>query len=129
MKDWRVWALLIGLYLVVKMCGGCDGCNGCGSDESSSDSYEQSSSSSDSEERAPSWIQGKWICVSPYGVHQVEIVGDHIREFPGDGSYYEGTYHISGNRIIADTGSGIGYDMDKSTQRLSAGFGYYLEKR
>ena len=25
MKDWRIWALLIGLYLVVKMCGGCGG--------------------------------------------------------------------------------------------------------
>ncbi len=26
MKNWKFWALLIGLYLVVKMCGGCDGC-------------------------------------------------------------------------------------------------------
>lgn len=28
MKDWRVWALLIGLYLVIRMCGGCNGCSG-----------------------------------------------------------------------------------------------------
>lgn len=28
MKDWRVWALLIGLFLLVKMCGGCVGCGG-----------------------------------------------------------------------------------------------------
>ena len=35
MKDWRVWVLLIGLYLVVKMCGGCEGCSGCSSDDSS----------------------------------------------------------------------------------------------
>lgn len=30
MKDWRFWALLIVIYLLVKMCGGC---NGCGSDD------------------------------------------------------------------------------------------------
>ena len=33
MKDWKLWALLIGLYLVGKMCGGCEGCSGCSSDE------------------------------------------------------------------------------------------------
>ena len=26
MKNWKTWALLIGLYLLVKMCGGCNGC-------------------------------------------------------------------------------------------------------
>lgn len=29
MKDWRLWVLLIGVYLMVKMCGGCEGCSGC----------------------------------------------------------------------------------------------------
>ena len=28
MKDWKTWALLIGLYLLVRMCGGCNGCGG-----------------------------------------------------------------------------------------------------
>ena len=30
MKDWKVWALLIGLYLVAKMCGGCNACSSYG---------------------------------------------------------------------------------------------------
>lgn len=30
MKDWKLWAILIGLYLVVKMCGGCNGCGSYG---------------------------------------------------------------------------------------------------
>ena len=34
MKDWRLWAFLIGIYLMIKMCGGC---NGCGSDSDTSD--------------------------------------------------------------------------------------------
>lgn len=37
MKDWKVWALLIALYLIVKMCGGC---NGCGSDSNISENNE-----------------------------------------------------------------------------------------
>ena len=28
MKDWRLWVFLIGIYLMVKMCGGCKGCDG-----------------------------------------------------------------------------------------------------
>ena len=39
MKDWRLWAFLIGIYLVVKMCGGC---NSCTSDSSNSQSEESS---------------------------------------------------------------------------------------
>ena len=27
MKDWKVWALLIGAYLLAKMCGGCERCS------------------------------------------------------------------------------------------------------
>ena len=26
MKDWKSWAVIIGIYLLFKMCGGCDGC-------------------------------------------------------------------------------------------------------
>ena len=26
MKDWRLWVFLIGIYLMIKMCGGCLGC-------------------------------------------------------------------------------------------------------
>ena len=33
MKDWKTWVLLLGIYLLVKMCGGCNSCN---SDSSSS---------------------------------------------------------------------------------------------
>lgn len=36
MKDWKVWALLIGLYLVVKMCGGCNACSDYGDVRSTS---------------------------------------------------------------------------------------------
>lgn len=126
MKDWRIWAFVIVLFLIVK---GCGGCNRCGSDESSSDSHEQSSSSCDSEERAPSWIQGTWTCITPYGNMQVEIVGDHIREIPGDGSSYYGTYHIQGDDIIPESGSGMYYRMDKTTKRLEAGQGYFFEKQ
>lgn len=28
MKDWKTWILLIGLFFLVKMCGGCLGCSG-----------------------------------------------------------------------------------------------------
>ena len=49
MKDWKTWVLLIGIFLLVKMCGGCNGCNSDNSDGYSSDSYEQSASGVDSE--------------------------------------------------------------------------------
>ena len=126
MKDWKTWALLIVLFLLVKMCGGCNGCDS--SDDNSSGSYEQSSNGNDSE-KAPSWIQGTWTCVTPYGNMQVEIVGDHIRELPGDGTSYYGTYHIDGDYIIPETDSHMHYQMDKSSKRLEAGQGYYFEKQ
>lgn len=125
MKNWRVWALLIALILLVKMCGGCEGCE---SSDNSSESYEQSSGNNDSE-RAPSWIQGTWTCVTPYGNMQVEIVGDHIRELPGDGSSYYGTYHIQDDCIMTETGSHMYYQMDTNNRRLSAGHGYYFTKQ
>lgn len=129
MGKYLIWGIIIVLILLVKMCGGCNGCES-SSDDSSSGNYEQSSSSSsDSDDRAPGWIQGTWTCVTPYGNMQVEIVGDHIRELPGDGTSYYGTYHIDGDKIIPETGSHTFYKMEKSTQRLEAGYGYYYEKQ
>ncbi|MBP5715280.1 MAG: hypothetical protein J6X07_11370 [Prevotella sp.] len=32
MKDWKVWAFCIALFLLVKMCGGCNGCGSSGLD-------------------------------------------------------------------------------------------------
>ena len=110
------------------MCGGCNGC-GDGSNDSSYDDSVEQSSSSDNSNRAPSWIQGTWYCVTPYGNMQVEIVGDHIREIPGDGSSYYGTYHIQGDAIMPETGSQMYYQMDFDNKRLSAGQGYYFRKQ
>lgn len=126
MKNWKFWAFVIVVFLIVKNCGGC---NESSSDNCSSDSYEQSSSSTDSDDEAPSWIQGTWTCITPYGNMQVEIIGDHIREIPGDGTSYYGTYHIEGNYIIPETGSHTHYEMDKYNKRLAAGQGYYYEKQ
>lgn len=105
-------------------------CDGCDDEyyEDDSTEYRQSTSESDSN-KAPSWIQGTWYCATPYGNMQVEIVGDHIREIPGDGSSYYGTYHIQGDDIMPESGSGMYYHMDKSSKRLSAGQGYYFQKR
>lgn len=97
-------------------------------DDSDSYRYEQSSSS-DLSDKTPSWIQGTWYCVTPYGNMQVEIVGDHIREIPGDGSSYYGTYHIQGDAIMPETGSQMHYQMDFDNKRLSAGQGYYFRKQ
>ena len=98
-------------------------------EEKGSYGYEESSGSSNDSDRAPSWIQGTWTCVTPYGNMQVEIVGDHIREIPGDGTSYYGTYHIQGDDIMTESGSGMYYHMDKSSKRLEAGQGYYFEKQ
>lgn len=84
------------------------------------DGYDNSSS-------APSWIQGTWYCVTPYGNMQVEIIGDHIRELPGDGESYYGTYDIQDDMIMPRTGSHIHYKMEG--HRLSAGQGYYFQKQ
>lgn len=98
-------------------------------EETGSYRYEESSGSSNDSDRAPSWIQGTWTCITPYGNMQVEIVGDHIREIPGDGTSYYGTYHIQGDDIMTESGSGMYYHMDKSSKRLEAGQGYYFEKQ
>ena len=99
-----------------------------GGDDSDSHMYDQSSDSDDSD-RTPSWIQGTWYCVTPYGNMQIEIVGDHIREILGDGSSYYGTYHIQGDAIMTETGSQMYYQMDFDKKRLSAGQGYYFRKQ
>ena len=91
--------------------------------------YFQYGDSNNSEDSAPSWIQGTWYCVTPYGNMQVEIQGNTIREIPGDGSSYYGTYHIQDDKIMPNTGSQMYYQMDFSRKRLSAGQGYYFTKQ
>lgn len=124
MKDWKVWAFVIVLFLIVK---GCGGCNGCGSDESSSDSYGQSSSSSESE-KAPSWIHGTWECDTPYGAIIIRIDGDRIYEDYGDG-IMSGTYRIYDNAIHPNTGNPVTYELDMSSHRILDGRGGYFRKR
>ena len=88
MKDWKIWALVIGICLVIKICGGCNGCG---------DSYD-SSSNNHSSNNAPSWIQGTWKCHTSYGTFIVIINGNNIYETLGDGSSYSGSYHIYSRR-------------------------------
>lgn len=54
MKDWKTWVLIIGIYLVVKMCGGCDGCES-HDGGSNQDNYEQSSDGSSYERNSVSF--------------------------------------------------------------------------
>lgn len=120
------WAYLgIGITCLFLLAT-CDGCEDV--DESEVYEYEQQPKSGLYQEN-PSWIQGTWYCVTPYGNMQVEIVGDHIREIPGDGSSYYGTYHIQGDAIMPETGSHMYYQMDFDKKRLSAGQGYYFRKQ
>lgn len=118
MKDWKIWVFVISICLVVKVCAGC---NGCGSNDSSSNS--------DSSDNAPSWIQGTWKCHTSYGTFIVIINGDHIHETLSDGSSYSGRYHIQGDDIMTESGSGVYYHMNHSSQGLSAGQGYFYEKQ
>lgn len=121
------WAYIGVGVTILFFLGTCDGCN---DEYEGNDNYEYIESSDDSKSNsAPSWIQGTWYCVTPYGNMQVEIVGDHIREIPGDGTSYYGTYHIQGNAIMPETGSQMYYQMDFEKKRLSAGQGYYFRKQ
>lgn len=106
----------------------CDGCEET-SDEGTYEYEQNDSRSEDNTSSAPSWIQGTWCCVTPYGNLQVEIIGDHIREIPGDGTSYYGTFHVDGEYIIPETGSHMHYQMDTSNRRLAAGQGYYFTKQ
>ncbi len=119
----KYW-LFIGISLVVFYIIG----KNSGSDEESfDDDSEYVEGNEDSGGSAPSWIQGTWYCVTPYGNMQIEIVGDHIRELPGDGSSYYGTYDIQGDMIMPRTGSHMYYKMEG--HKLSAGQGYYFQKQ
>ena len=120
------WAYLGIAVLCLLFLATCDSC-----DDTDEEEYieTEQTSNSDFDNSVPSWIQGTWTCVTPYGNMQVEIVGDHIREIPGDGSSYYGTYHIDGDYLIPNSGSGMHYEMEKSSRRLSAGQGYYFQKQ
>ena len=120
------WAYIGIAVMCLLFLATCDGCE----DTDEEEYYEtEQTSDIDSDNSVPSWIQGTWTCVTPYGNMQVEIVGDHIREIPGDGSSYYGTYHINGDLIVPESGSGMHYEMDNSSRRLSAGQGYYFQKQ
>ena len=106
MKDWKVWGLLIGLFLLVKMCGGCNGCGG--------EDY--------------SWLNGTWVCNMQYGSIIVEIDGNHIQENYG-GDIYTGTYSIRDNEIHPNTNSHVVYPLDISSQRICDGRGGYFRKQ
>ena len=92
-----------------------------------SEYIEEADDDSESFSSAPSWIQGTWYCVTPYGNMQVEIIGDHIRELSGDGESYYGTYDIQDDMIMPRTGSHMHYKMEG--HRLAAGQGYYFQKQ
>ena len=77
----------------------------------------------------PSWIQGEWICRTPYGLFGVKISGNQIYEVFPDGSMYYGKYHIDGDYIIPETGSHTHLKMDRIREKLSAGYGYYYSKK
>ena len=119
---WAYIGISVLFFFLFATCDGCDD-----TDEEEYIETEQTDGGSDNS--VPSWIQGTWTCVTPYGNMQVEIVGDHIREIPGDGSSYYGTYHVDGDYIIPNSGSGMHYEIDKSSRRLSAGQGYYFQKQ
>ena len=121
-----IYWVYIGIALVLfYIIGTCDESDR--QEYGSNSDYVEMNDNSDSYSSAPSWIQGTWYCVTPYGNMQVEITGDHILELPGDGSSYYGTYHISNNMIIPETGSHMYYKMEG--HRLSAGQGYYFQKQ
>lgn len=80
MKDWKIWALLIGLYLVVKMCGGCGGgdsyddgfkpvtwkCEKCGEECTYQYNEEKGIKKGD----MPQYGYGKALCPSCYGDYE-----------------------------------------------------------
>lgn len=130
MGNWKIWIFVIAAFFLIRQCGGCGGNDDAQDGESSE--YEQTSKTPkllNSVADAPFWIQGKWVCTTPYGRMTVEISGNHIKEFDGT-SYYEGTYHIQDDMIMTDnTGSNAYYKMDFANKRLAAGGGYYFTKR
>lgn len=98
----------------------CDGC-----EDNGKQSYEYSSS--DGEDY--SWLNGTWVCNTPYGSIIVEIDGKHIRENFGDGDVFSGTYSIYDNAIHPNTNSHTLYPLDNSSHRIGDGRGGYFRKR
>lgn len=97
----------------------CDGCGGDNNTEYSStivdDSY--------------SWLQGTWICNTPYGTIRIEIDGDHISEDYGDGDIMYGTYRISNGVLYPNTNSHVSYPLDMSARKIGDGRGGYFRKQ
>lgn len=121
------WAY-IGIGLICLYCFAT--CDSCSDDETSySDDSIEYNEYSDQESSAPSWIQGTWYCVTPYGNMQIEIWGNTIREIPGDGSSYFSEYSIQGDYIMPNSGSHMHYEMDRGKKRILAGQGYYFTKQ
>ena len=126
-KNWAEWKIYGGIALWFVGCLCTFMGDDTSSDSMSSFDYERSAETERSNS-APSWIQGKWVCKSPYGDMQIEIDGDYIREIPGDGTSYYSKYSIQDNKIMPHSGSGMYYPMDLASKRIGAGQGYYYER-
>ena len=114
------WAYIgIGLTCLFLLAT-CDGC-----DDSESDSEYSSTLVDDSY----SWLQGTWICNTPYGFIRIEIDGGHIREDYGDGEVMYGTYRISDGVLYPNTNSHAYYQLDKSAHKICDGRGGYFRKQ
>lgn len=112
MKDWRVWALLIGLFVLVKMCGGCNGCSGGRLDLSETNTLElvPNDNSSYSE-----------LVITLYGDGSTHVEGTHKfsgKRFSDDTEWelIDGTYHDTKVKGI-DVGIPGGYD-ERSLRKL-----------
>ena len=91
-----------------------------------SDKYEKSSSFNDD---SYSWLQGTWICNTPYGSIRIVIDGDHISEDYGDGDIMYGTYRISDGVLYPNTNSHAYYPLDMSVHKIGDGRGGYFRKQ
>lgn len=100
-------------------------CDGCG-DVENEQSYEYSL---ENNEDSYSWLDGTWVCDTPYGSIRIDINGDHIREDYGDGAVYSGTYSIYDDKIHPNTESHAYYPLDISSHRIGDGRGGYFRKK
>lgn len=82
------------------------------------------------EENAPSWVQGRWRCATPYGVMTAEISGNYIKTFDGE-NYDEGYFDYYNNSLHFRTRDGwaMYISLDHTSHRLVAGKGYYYTKQ
>lgn len=73
-------------------------------------------------ESVKSWIQGNWICNTPYGESRLGISGDYITVFSNGRPDYTGTYTIEDNHIVYDRHDGYSsyVIIDRENQRLMA---------